>query len=115
MRKTVAIAGVAASLTIIFGGTALAETTMGTPGSDSIAGTGDADTIKAGPGDDLVNGFSGNDTIDGGPGRDSLRGGDGDDFVQGAAATTPSTSGMKAPTVLIAVAVPTSSTPVRKI
>lgn len=53
MRKTVAIAGVATSLMIIFGGAALAVTIKGphlASGIDSITGTADADTIKAGAG-----------------------------------------------------------------
>jgi hypothetical protein len=51
MRKTVAITGVVTSLTIIFGGTALAANIKDAPGIDSIVGIADADTINAGPGD----------------------------------------------------------------
>src|SRR5918998_1804476 len=98
MRKTVAIAGGVVNDRLRWHGARRDH--QGTPSIDSIAGTADADTINAGPGDNIVNGLGGNDTINGGPGRDSLRGGVGDDFVQGAAATTPSTSGVKAPTVL---------------
>ena len=64
-------------------GNALANTIIGSTGSERIGGGGGNDTLRGGGGGDTILGEQGNDGIVGSTGADLLDGGDGNDTLRG--------------------------------
>jgi Ca2+-binding RTX toxin-like protein len=62
---------------------AVAATTVGTQGNDTLTGTSRRDVIAGLGGDDVIEGAGGNDLICGGDGNDHLSGGAGEDVLSG--------------------------------
>ena len=77
------VALLAAALTVLTAGVALAATINGTTGDDRLSGTVAADTINGFAGNDDMFGLEGADTMQGGPGQDYMSGGLGNDQVVG--------------------------------
>ena len=63
-----------AALLLCAGAVAMADTRLGTPGSDSLEGTAGPDQLYGEDGDDMLSGLQANDYLEGGPGNDRADG-----------------------------------------
>lgn len=77
--RGVAISALAAAVTTVLVGSALAASITGTAGHDVLRGTAKADRLVGMGGNDRLQGLGGNDVLNGGPGNDTLVGGPGAD------------------------------------
>lgn len=86
MRRTVKVMAVAAAMTALSAGTALATSdpfVHGTNGPDTFSGTAQPDSFRGWDGSDRVFGRGGGDYLYGDSGRDVVAGGSGTDFLYG--------------------------------
>ena len=89
MKRSIKVLAVAAAMTALSTGTALATSEPlsvfnGTAEGDYIKGTAKADTINGLGGDDALHGLGGDDTLWGDAGHDGLYGGPGSDTIYSA-------------------------------
>ena len=91
MRRTMTVLAVAALMTALSAGVAVALEKNGGPEGDTMMGTNRADHLDGKGGDDSIEGLGGGDRLlIGGPGDDTVSGGAGEDVLVGYGFTGPS-------------------------